>query len=485
MLFSLLSLSVYVAASSYGRVTHLPGFGAIEGNNTHYSGYLDVEDDTVNFKSFFYYTKHSDPSKPLLVWMNGGPGASSLMGLFTELGPHLINEASVPKNGSAPWTLFSNPHAWSEEASLLVWEQPAGVGFSRCTSTPCPLWNDESSAKANLRILLSFYQSFPAEIKRDLFLTGESYGGIYVPMLALEVHMHNIAHKSKNTEQFILPLKGVAMGNGCIGYGVTGGCGLDQLELLLDQIEEITQDVSSEAINSARVACQGQLDKGLYPHQLTPPCHTAMRAFFRELGHYNTYHWSSPCGPDSQGNWGDGSSYTCVGTSLTDYLATAQVQRALNVIPDTPSSKAIEWKAWDGDWEGYNITLADAQPIYRTLLKANYSMLIYNGLRDTGVPALGAKKWLPRVAGESLSRRKWALPGEADVAGHVYSYEGGLRFVTLQGAGHLVPGDRPEHARAMIAAFLSGVEMPVYEGDQCTRLWLGRGYGDFCGSDLP
>ena len=43
-------------------------------------------------------------------------------------------------------------------------------------------------------------------------------------------------------------------------------------------------------------------------------------------------------------------------------------------------------QAWDGDWSGYNITAADVQPVYRALLEANYSVLIYNGLRDTGVP---------------------------------------------------------------------------------------------------
>ena len=100
------------------------------------------------------------------VWMNGGPGASSLMGFFTELGPLLLNSRSFPGSpgNEGEWQPLKNPYAWSTEASLLVWEQPAGVGFSRCVAPPpCPIWNDTSSAAANLQVLLAFYAAHPAD----------------------------------------------------------------------------------------------------------------------------------------------------------------------------------------------------------------------------------------------------------------------------------------------------------------------------------
>ena len=104
---------------------------------------------------------------------------------------------------------------------------------------------------------------------------------------------------------------------------------------------------------------------------------------FEEVGEYNEYHWASPCGPDGQGNWGDGSAFACATNVLPKYLALPEVQVALNVIKsgETP----LQWAEWDGDAPNYNITEADAQPVYRALLAANVSMLIYSGLADTGV----------------------------------------------------------------------------------------------------
>ena len=128
------------------------------------------------------------------VWMNGGPGASSLMGFFTELGPLLLNSRSFPGSpgNEGEWQPLKNPYAWSTEASLLVWEQPAGVGFSRCVvPQPCPIWSDTSSAAANLQVLLTFYAVHPAERRRGLIISGESYAGVYVPLLAQQVHEHN------------------------------------------------------------------------------------------------------------------------------------------------------------------------------------------------------------------------------------------------------------------------------------------------------
>ena len=65
----------------------------------------------------------------MIVWMNGGPGASSLMGLYTELGPLLFDRS----RGTHFHAVFESL-CRSRLGSLLAWEQPAGVGFSRCVS---------------------------------------------------------------------------------------------------------------------------------------------------------------------------------------------------------------------------------------------------------------------------------------------------------------------------------------------------------------
>jgi hypothetical protein len=252
---------------------------------------------------FYYFVEHPDPSAPLLVWMNGGPGSSSMVGLFAELGPLLINGRSEPPpqqgapqgakgdHGAAGnWTLFANPSSWSTVASLLVWEQPAGVGFSRCVAVNCPTFTDESSAAANLRVLLAFYGQFASHlVGRDLFISGESYAGIYVPMLAQLVHDHNqraLAAMTAGSRQagltatsaavapVLLPLKGVLVGNGCVGFGVDGGCGRDSLELLLTVLDRGAPGIDEGVTSAARATCGAELDDGIQnANQLSAACH--------------------------------------------------------------------------------------------------------------------------------------------------------------------------------------------------------------------
>ncbi|XXH04044.1 hypothetical protein Hte_010455 [Hypoxylon texense] len=85
-----------------------------------YSGYVDLADD---FHMFFWFfeARHNPNEAPITLWLNGGPGSDSLIGLFEELGP-----CNVTHNG----TSVVNPYAWNEVSNLLFLSQPIGVGFS-------------------------------------------------------------------------------------------------------------------------------------------------------------------------------------------------------------------------------------------------------------------------------------------------------------------------------------------------------------------
>ena len=472
----LLALALASADAALQRVTSLPG--AIHLQGKHYSGYLDIDGSDLGvLEVFTYYVQHPDPDAPLLIWMNGGPGASSLMGLFTEIGPHLLNLQSVPKiwpNASA-WRPFANPHAFSEEGSLLVWEQPAGVGFSRCLARCPALWDDTTSAHANAALVVSFLAQMPEAKRRDVYIVGESYAGIYVPLLAKEL---------LKVDTMSIPLKGIMVGDGCIGFGAKGGCGIDSLDLFVG-VMELQRGVDKAATAGARRECAGQLESGFSADGLSVGCAKAMSHLFVEVGEYNQYNMDSPCGPEGQGNWGDGTGFACANGALEKYVALPDVQAAMHVISSARDAPRM-WQEWDGDSNFYNISLPDARPVYRALLAANVSTLIYSGLRDTAVPNIGAARWVGGVGGEVRTpRRKWGAPAafgrpDGDLAGHVTVHESGLTYATVAGAGHLVPADRPVAARAMLAAWLRGAPLPFYEGLPCKRLWLGRGYGEFC-----
>lgn len=146
----------------------------------------------------------------------------------------------------------------------------------------------------------------------------------------------------------------------------------------------------------------------------------------------------------------------------------------------------------DGDSPFYTITNPDIVPTYAALLKEGYAVTIYNGLRDTGVPAQGAERWIKTIGTGAIAspRRKWSSPSAggaggvftntSQVAGYTTRYESGIQFVTVIGAGHLMPGERPVSASTLISAVLHSRELPRYDGPTCKRLWLGRAYGSFC-----
>lgn len=106
--------------------------------------------------------------------------------------------------------VYENPHSWIHAGANMVWvEHPPGVGFSYCKSGPdasCR-WNEETQAVAAYELLNEFVHQFPEYENNDLYVTAESYGGMYVPTIVEQVHKKGGVN-----------LKGFAIGNGVIGH---------------------------------------------------------------------------------------------------------------------------------------------------------------------------------------------------------------------------------------------------------------------------
>ena len=106
-----------------------------------------------------------------------------------------------------------NPYPWNKEANVIYIESPAGVGFSLCLNeTECD-FDDSNSADDNLVALaFLFTQKFPELHKNDLWLSGESYAGIYVPQLAHRLHNHTL-EQLYNLKHYMPNFKGFMVGN--------------------------------------------------------------------------------------------------------------------------------------------------------------------------------------------------------------------------------------------------------------------------------
>lgn len=218
-----------------------------------YSGYLD---DNENDKHLFYckvacnqmhvcpiaYMLHSgffesrnDPKNdPVVLWLNGGPGCSSLTGLFMELGPSSITEKGKVKY---------NPYSWNSNASVIFLDQPVNVGYSYSGSA---VSNTVAAGKDVYALLTLFFVQFPEYSHQDFHISGESYAGHYIPVFASEI----LAHKNRN-----INLKSVLIGNG-LTDGLTQyeyyrpmGCGDGGWPAVLDE-------QACQAMDNALPRCQ-------------------------------------------------------------------------------------------------------------------------------------------------------------------------------------------------------------------------------------
>ncbi|KAL8130568.1 hypothetical protein V2J09_019723 [Rumex salicifolius] len=209
------------------HVASLPGQPKV--NFKQFAGYIDIDD--TNGRSLFYYFVEAEEDsnlKPLTLWLNGGPGCSSVGGgAFTELGPFYprgdgrglrINSKSWNKGSQilfahqtlkSTFTWYLNFLIISSRCSLvsnlLFIESPAGVGWSYSNTTSDYTTGDAKTANDMLTFMLKWYEKFPELQLRDLFLTGESYAGHYIPQLAIALMDYNA-----QSTGFKFNIKGVA-----------------------------------------------------------------------------------------------------------------------------------------------------------------------------------------------------------------------------------------------------------------------------------
>lgn len=458
-----------------------------------WAGYIDAGSDTQDGKNYVMHEHYmlveseGDPkTDPLVIWTNGGPGAASFFGLFVELGPFILDDASLATkeyNETGVPTLWRNDYSWSKEASILILNSPPPVGFSYCDpagpsgpGTSCGSWNDTRTAVHNYEFLVNWFKAFPEFRNNDLYITGESYAGIYVPTLAREIVRRGGSDG--------INLKGWAVGDGCVGTDVLCGSGPGSWKGPHFQVEflhghgQVSEDTYKIITNNCT---RDELIYGV----TEPKCKGAIDRMETEVGGYYAYNLYDDCWYENDFNsvhvadrsyWGppkltgaspsDGFSaalndYPCGGVgALARWMNSSQVKAALHVAPD-----AFFFSGDNGVGFVYNLTEANLMPFYKEIATSTkYRVLIYNGDTDPGINSFSMQNWTTSLGlRKTQAWRPWTLDGRQRMGGYVTRYEGDFDVLTIRGSGHMVPEFKPRAALEFFTRWLRNEDYKPYK----------------------
>lgn len=433
-------------------VVNLPGQPRV--GFRQFAGYIDV--DVKAGRSLFYYfveAENNPDHKPLTLWLNGGPGCSSMGGgAFTELGPFF------PRGDGRG--LRRNVMSWNKASNLLFVESPAGVGWSYSNTSSDYNTGDAATAKDMLTFLLNWFVKFPEFKSRDLFLTGESYAGHYIPQLAVAVLDHNARSKASK-----LNLKGLAIGNPL---------------LKLDRDVPATYEffwshgmISDEVGLSIMNQCDFEDYTFASPHNESDSCNNAIAEANSIVGDYiNNYDVIlDVCYPsivEQELRLKKMATKISVGVDVCMtyerkfYFNLPEVQKALHA---NRTKLPYEWSMCS-DFLNYNDNDGnlDMLPLLKMILSRGIRVWIFSGDQDSVVPLLGSRTLVRELAHDL--KYKVTVPyaawfHKAQVGGWVTEYGNLLTFATVRGAAHMVPYAQPSRALHLFSSFVRGRRLPT------------------------
>ncbi|KAK6122754.1 hypothetical protein DH2020_043492 [Rehmannia glutinosa] len=188
----LLLMLIFHSAASQSIVKTLPGYS---GNLPFKleTGYVSVgKNEEIELFYYFIESERNPNVDPLVLWITGGPGCSGLCGLAFEVGPIAFDASSFKFNGSLP-SLILRPYSWTKIANVIFIDAPVGTGFSYATQADSCYTSDTLSAKDTYTFLRKWLLSHPVFITNDLYISGDSYGGMIIPVVAWEISKGNEA----------------------------------------------------------------------------------------------------------------------------------------------------------------------------------------------------------------------------------------------------------------------------------------------------
>ena len=488
-----------------------------------YSGYLNITDPNANppllnpngrnmYLHYFMFTSENDAANdPVIVWWNGGPGASSSWGLFVENGPLMLNEESLTtesyKTTGIPTPLV-NPYSWTKFATIIAFCNPPPIGFSYCdppgptgNGTSCGTWNDTRVGYTDAEgIRLLFQYQFPNLLANGnkIYFMGESYAGVYIGE-TVAVMLSDVAKYSLVLNH----LGGVALGDACLGGDVL--CGGSQGPYNSMMFLYGHGQASVEMWNELNTQCTSL---ELHSRTQSAKCQAAVNKFYQGVGGYYAYNvidecvhnafestsgkqhveglsarlqqrrrdqkrqkdaagnnFTFPPNPEQMGYW-------CPGKVFFNYFDLPAVRAAVFV----PLNSTF-FNADNGVGMNYVYNCMTVMPTMTSLLSNTHPsvndgkpvrVVAYTGDTDPSVNVFATQQawWSFATASNFTQNLPWGAWVVYDnvVGGYVVEWQGGLlKFVTIRGSGHMVPEYKPFSAMMFADAVSHDESLPPYK----------------------
>lgn len=414
-----------------------------------FAGQIELYSETN--MGYFYWKfqdrkKLPENNKRTTFWLNGGPGCSSMDGALLESGPFRVNKDRE---------IVYNKGSWHKLTDMVFVDQPAGTGFSYTDEYRHDL---DQIAQDFLVFLKKYFEIFPEDLQNDIYLSGESYAGQYIPYIAQAILNFNKDQQNQQNNQKY-NLKGLLIGNGWISpneqslsdaqFAINAklvspsdkvwpklAAEIEECQKIVNQVDSTFNDGEIHDYEISSDVCERILTTILSSSRDPSKPNNEQCINMYDYTLRDTY-------PQCGSNWPNELAY------VSPFLNSEQVVKNLNL------NFVKKWVECSGR-VGRNFNARKSLPAIHLLpeLTKEMPVVLFHGNLDIICNYIGAEAMIKKLTwggkrgfSEDIAADDWIYNNET--VGYIKS-ERNLTFINVFNASHMVPYDKPEVSRALI-----------------------------------